>query len=107
VRANHPDESLPVRGEFVPVLQSLLDDVAPSSRLMVIKDLVGGRSGAEVLLVDLEDPSGACSGQFVLKLGGNVSRSYDEPDEGARHRAAENWNDVWASRHIPKGSRRD
>jgi hypothetical protein len=93
---------LPVQGQHVPVLRSLLADVAPDAELVVLKDLVGGKSGAEVLLVDIVSGTDEFTGQFVLKLGANTSTEHGEPNEAARHQAVEQWNTSWTSGHVPK-----
>ena len=50
VGATAVDDLLTIAAQYRPVLQSLLAELAPGSSLSVVKDLVGGRSGADVLL---------------------------------------------------------
>src|SRR5688572_993408 len=119
--------------EFQHFASAAIEGWAPGSRWKVLKELSGGRSGAPVLLVDIDPPHPPAgviatpetdatppSGEFILKL----DRVHDwqrevekNPDVGAgmgvleseRHQAACSHSSVFANAHIPalKRSHRD
>lgn len=99
-----------IPAEFQPLVDELMDRHAPSGKISIVKDLVGGRSPAAVFLVDIDaastkpsaEQSTALSGQFVLKLERQRVWDQPEPDESARHRAAWDRNVGFSDKHIPR-----
>ncbi|HEX8521081.1 MAG TPA: hypothetical protein VF669_02415, partial [Tepidisphaeraceae bacterium] len=80
------------------------------STLTVLRQLVGGKTGASVLLVDIDSSAdksdeggGRLGGQYVLKLD-KMREWAGEAPEAERHSKAESWGATsrFAERHIPK-----
>lgn len=101
--------SATVPNQFQEIFEKAIATWAGGSRLSVQKDLVGGRSRAAVLLVDIAPPpkitaaaDQLLSGEFVLKL--DELRVWDPPErhEQQRHETARLWNPEFAERHIPR-----
>ncbi|MCL4207880.1 MAG: phosphotransferase [Pirellulaceae bacterium] len=102
--------------EKSPEIVSVVDDqfveraFADVERVTLLRELIGGKTHALVLLVDIA-ARGAVptedalpSGQFVLKLDKRRKEWPDEPVESERHRRAATWDQSgeFARRHIPK-----
>jgi hypothetical protein len=88
--------------EYQPALESLLRTVG-AAKFTVIKDLVGGRSGALVLLVDVAPEHGrsGTSGQYVLKLQRSNEWNTGADAESQRHETAVEYGKNWAQAHVP------
>ena len=92
--------------EFRSITEKALLEWAPNSALFVLKDLVGGKSTASVLLVDIAPLEEAVApfelyGQFILKLDNKRIWDSPEPNEKERHELAESKNPTFAKQHIP------
>lgn len=80
--------------------------------LAILRELVGGKTKARVLLVDIiatqtaegtKSPAQRLSGQYILKIDEKADE-WDEPTEADRHRKAIEWDKSgqFAQKHIPK-----
>ena len=80
--------------------------------LSILRELVGGKTQACVLLVDIivkqpakitEQESKKLSGQYILKIDEKVEE-WNEPTEIDRHKTATNWDKTgkFSEKHIPK-----
>jgi hypothetical protein len=80
--------------------------------ITILRELVGGKTKAAVLLVDIVAIKGASdkarsgdtpSGQFILKIDFRAKNWPDEPVEAERHQKATEWDKsgVFAKSHIP------
>src|ERR1035441_5715016 len=80
--------------------------------LSILRELVGGKTKASVLLVDItaEKPTADSSssadnlsGQFILKID-ERAKEWIEPTEAERHRKATEWDKTgrFSKKHIPK-----
>ena len=103
---------LPVPAEYVKLANYACSQWAPKAQLIIVKDLVGGRSTASVLLVDIVPDGDApqmgsaeerLSGEFVLKLDKvQAWADEEEPNEAQRHAAAAEVSPGFASTHIAR-----
>jgi Ternary complex associated domain 9 len=90
-------------------IESALSKWGMDLKMTVLRGLVGGRTSASVLLVDIRatfTPGSRSSdskilGQFVLKIDEKKVWEKSEPNELARHAAATAWNPAFAKQHIP------
>lgn len=103
--------ALTIPTEYRTLIEEAVRVWSPGSGLVVKKNLIGGKSTASVLLVDIGSQDAAdrktatpqsLSGEFVLKLDQQRSWSQPEPEESKRHEAAIAWNPSFAAEHIPR-----
>jgi hypothetical protein len=103
-----PDLAINIDGDFVKAAFSCFSDI---EALTVLRELVGGKTRASVLLVDIvttnqaanKTPDGSApSGQFVLKID-ERAKGWHEPAEAERHLRAIQWGEPrFSANHIPK-----
>jgi len=98
-------ECLSVPPECSRFVSQALQVMAPNSRLSVLLDMTGGRSGAHVMMVDIQTPantpSKVASGQYILKIDKESEWNAAEPTEAERHRLVAELDCAAEQRHVP------
>lgn len=93
-------------------LAAAFADIPSIETLAILRELVGGKTKASVLLVDIiakqpvvgsESKVQNLSGQYILKIDEKADE-WGEPTEADRHRKATEWDKSgqFAKKHIPK-----